>query len=367
MNLIDLGWNDFFKAHFESLDLDGVIPARVAVQQKDRSIIVCEKGELWAEVSGKFRHKALSISDYPTVGDWVAVAVKPDGDGAVIHSLLSRKAKFSRKAVLAGGPKYGDGKTEEQVLSANIDTAFIVSGLDGEYKLRRLERYIAVAYDSGTSPVVLLNKSDLSDEVDMIKSEVETNVIGVPAHAVSAITEDGLEVLDEYLETGKTAAFLGSSGVGKSTIINSLLGYDRQRTGEVRESDRRGRHITTYRELIVLPDGGILIDTPGMREIEIWGEQDGLSKAFDDIENLASRCRFNDCSHATEPGCAVREALENGELDHDRYQNYLKLQKELKRLAIRKSGKEAYYKRIQGKKFSSMVKEAKRIKGYKGN
>ena len=355
MNLIDLGWNDFFKAHFESLDLDNVIPARVAVQQKDRSVIICEEGELWAEVSGKFRHAALSKSDYPTVGDWVAITMKPGGDGAVIQALLPRKSKFSRRAVL-------DGETGEQVLSANIDTAFVVCGLDGEYKLRRLERYIAVAYDSGTSPVVILNKSDLCDEVDAIRSEVEATATGVPVHPVSAITKDGLDVLDDYLEKGRTAAFLGSSGVGKSTIINSLLGYERQRTGEVRESDRRGRHITTYRELIVLPNGGILIDTPGMREIEIWGEQDGLSRAFDDIEALASQCRFNDCSHATEPGCAVREALENGDLDNDRYQNYLKLQKELQRLAIRKSGKEAHYQKLQGKKFSSMVKEVKKFK-----
>lgn len=367
MNLIDLGWNDFFKAHFESLDSEGVIPARVAVQQKDRSIIICEKGELWAEVSGKFRHNALSKSDYPTAGDWVAITIKPDGDGAVIHSLLPRKSKFSRKAVLAGGPKYGDGKTEEQVLSSNIDYAFIVCGLDGEYNLRRLERYIAVAYDSGTSPVVLLNKSDLCDEVDTITSEVENNVIGVQVHALSAIFKDSLEVLTDYLEKGKTAAFLGSSGVGKSTIINSILGYDRQKTGEVRESDRRGRHITTYRELIVLPDGGILIDTPGMREIEIWGDEDGLSMAFDDIEELAAQCRFNDCGHGNEPGCAVKEALDNGELDTGHFQNYLKLQKEQKRLAIRKSGKEAHYQRIQGKKFSSMVEEIKKLKGFKRN
>lgn len=367
MNLIDLGWNDFFQAHFESIDLMDVIPARVAVQQKDRYVIYCENAELWAEVSGKFRHKALSRSDYPTVGDWVAITVKPEGDGAVIHSLLPRKSKFSRKAVLAGGPKYGDGKTEEQVLCANIDTAFIVSGLDGEYNLRRLERYISVAWDSGTSPVVLLNKSDLCDDVDSIVSDVENTVIGVPVHSVSAIIKNSLDVLKEYLEKGKTAAFLGSSGVGKSTIINSLLGYDRQRTEEVRESDRRGHHITTYRELIVLLDGGILIDTPGMREIEIWGEQNGLSKAFDDIEDLASRCRFNDCSHENEPGCAIKEALDNGELDTGRYQNYLKLQKELKRLAIRKSGKEAYYQRIQGRKFSSMVKEVKKFKGFKRN
>lgn len=367
MNSIDLGWNDYFQAHFESLNFKDVIPARVAVQQKDRYIIYCENGELWAEISGKFRHKALSKADYPTVGDWVVVTVKPDGDGAVIHSLLPRKSKFSRKAVLAGGPKYGDGKTEEQVLSANIDTAFIVSGLDGEYNLRRLERYVAVAYDSGTSPVVLLNKSDLCDEVERIVSEVENAVIGVTVHAISALINDSLEILKEYFEKGKTVSFLGSSGVGKSTIINSLLGYERQKTNEVRESDRRGRHTTTYRELILLAEGGILIDTPGMREIEIWGDEDGLSKAFDDIEALAAQCRFNDCSHANEPGCAVKKALDNGELDPDRYQNYLKLQKELKRLEMRKSGREAHYQRMLGKKFSSMVKEIKKFKGFKRN
>ena len=365
MNLIDLGWNDFFKAHFESTETKDVLPARIAVQQKDRFIIFCEKGEFQSEVSGKFRHKALSKAEYPTVGDWVAITIKPDGDGAVIHSLFPRKSKFSRKAVLAGGPKYGDGKTEEQVLSANIDTAFIVSGLDGEYNLRRLERYISVAWDSGTSPVVLLNKSDLCGDVDRIASEVESTVIGVPVHSVSAIIKESLEILKDYLGKGKTVSFLGSSGVGKSTIINSLLGYDRQKTNEVRESDRRGRHTTTYRELIVLPDGGILIDTPGMREIEIWGDQNGLSKAFDDIEELADQCRFNDCVHGNEPGCAVKKALDNGDLDADRYQNYLKLQKELRRLALRKMGKEAHYQRLQGKKFSSMVKEVKKLKNFK--
>jgi len=265
---------------------------------------------------------------------------------------MPRKSKFSRKAVMAGGPKYGDGKTEEQVLSANIDTVFIVSGLDGEYNLRRLERYVAVAWDSGTSPVVLLNKSDLRDDVDEIVSEVESTIIGVPVHSVSAITNDGLGILNDYLGKGRTVSFLGSSGVGKSTIINSLLGYDRQKTGEVRESDSRGRH-------------GILIDTPGMREIEIWGDEDGLSKAFDDIEELAARCRFNDCSHGNEPGCAVNEALESGKLDPKRFQNYLKLQKELRRLALRKIGKEAHYQKLQGKKFASMVKEVKKLKNFK--
>lgn len=365
MNLIDLGWNDFFKAHFESTEIKNVIPARIAVQQKDRYVVFCENGELWAGVAGKFRHKATSKADYPTVGDWVTVTANPGEETAVIHSLMPRKSKFSRKAVMAGGPKYGDGKTEEQVLSANIDTVFIVSGLDGEYNLRRLERYVAVAWDSGTSPVVILNKSDLRDDVDEIVSEAETTIIGVPVHSVSALINDSLEILKDYLGVGRTVSFLGSSGVGKSTIINSLLGYERQKTGEVRESDSRGRHTTTYRELIVLPEGGILIDTPGMREIEIWGDEDGLSKAFDDIEELAARCRFNDCSHGNEPGCAVNEALESGELDGKRFQNYLKLQKELRRLALRKIGKEAHYQKLQGKKFASMVKEVKRLKNFK--
>jgi len=365
MNLIDLGWNDFFKAQFESTEIKDAIPARIAVQQKDRYIVFCEKGELWAEVAGKFRHKATSKADYPTVGDWVIVTVNPGEETAVIHSLLPRRSKFSRKAVMAGGPKYGDGRTEEQVLSANVDTAFIVSGLDGEYNLRRLERYVAVAWDSGTSPVVLLNKSDLRDDVDTVVSDVQGTIMGVPVHSVSAVTNDGLGILNDYLGKGKTVSFLGSSGVGKSTIINSLLGYDRQKTGEVRESDSHGRHTTTYRELIVLPDAGILIDTPGMREIEIWGDEDGLSKAFDDIEELAARCRFNDCGHGNEPGCAVNEALESGKLDPKRYQNYLKLQKELRRLALRKIGKEAHYQKLQGKKFASMVKEVKKLKNFK--
>jgi len=217
MNLEELGWNDFFNAHLASIDIKGVIPARVAVQQKERSFVFCEKGEFWAEVSGKFRHKALSKSDYPTVGDWAAVTLESNSNLAIIQSLLPRRSKFSRKAVL-------DGKTEEQVLSANIDTALIVGGLDGDYNLRRLERYVAVAYDSGTSPVVLLSKSDLCDAPDLIKDEVESNFIGVPVHVVSARVEGSLDVLSRYLKGGKTAAFLGSSGVGKSTMINSILG-----------------------------------------------------------------------------------------------------------------------------------------------
>jgi ribosome biogenesis GTPase len=208
MNLIDLGWDDHLKQHFDKHKGDSLIPARIAVQQKDRYVILCETGELQAEVSGKFRHDAYSKADFPTVGDWAAVTHTAGDTNAVIHRLLPRKSKFSRKAVMGGG------KTDEQVLSANIDMAFIVAGLDGEYNLRRLERYVAVTWDSDASPVILLNKSDLCEEMDQVVSEVESAILGVPVHPVSAISNDGLERIREYFGKGITVSFLGSSGVG---------------------------------------------------------------------------------------------------------------------------------------------------------
>ncbi|MEE9553349.1 MAG: ribosome small subunit-dependent GTPase A [candidate division Zixibacteria bacterium] len=356
MNLIDLGWNDHLEQHFDKNKDDSLIPARIAVQQKDRYVIFCETGEFQAEVSGKFRYETSSKADFPTIGDWVAIAHTEDETSAVIHRILPRKSKFSRKAVMGGG------ETDEQVLSANIDMAFIVAGLDGEYNLRRLERYVAVTWDSDASPVIILNKSDLCEELDQVVSEVESTIIGVPVHPVSAVSNDGLDRIREYFGKGITISFLGSSGVGKSTLINSLLGHDRQKTGDVRDYDKKGRHTTTYRELIILPEGGVLIDTPGMREIEMWGDEDGLSKAFDDIEELASGCRFGDCKHENEPGCVIQEALSAGELDKGRYKNYLKMHREIERLEIRKIGKQAHTERLRGKKFASMVKEMKRLK-----
>ncbi len=340
MNLENLGWDENFARQFDEYKDSGYVPARVILEHKQIYKVLCELGEKTAEVSGRFFHQAESRADFPTVGDWVAAALMPGENKAIIHGLIPRKSSFSRKAVLAGGPKYGPGKTEQQVLASNIDTAFLVSGLDGNFNLRRLERYLTVTWDSGINPVIILNKADLSPDPETSVKEAESVAIGVPILAISATERDGIEQLYDYIEIGKTVVFLGSSGVGKSTIINSLIGREVQKVGEVRDYDHRGRHTTTHRELILLSKGGIVIDTPGLRELQLWGDEDGLERTFDDIVALASQCRFNDCKHESEPGCAVRAAIEDGSLDEGRFRNYLKLQKELKHLARRQNIKE---------------------------
>jgi len=336
MDLHTLGFNDFFRSHFAGYQEHGLIPARVALEHRERYVLFSEQGELSAQLSGRFRHHASSLADYPTVGDWVAVERPDDTPKAVIHAMLTRRSSFSRKAVLAGGPKYRPGRTDEQVLAANIDTVMLVAGLDVEFNIRRVERYITVAWDSGAQPVIILNKADLRDDPEAVKNEVERIAVGLSVYPVSAVTGAGMAELLAHLTAGATIAFLGSSGVGKSTLINRILGEERQDTGELRKGDGRGRHTTTHRELIVLPNGGLVIDTPGLREIQPWQDEGSLAKTFADIEELIPQCRFNDCSHAAEPGCAVQAALAAGRLDPKRYQSYLKLQKEMEHLAKRR-------------------------------
>jgi ribosome biogenesis GTPase len=277
----------------------------------------------------------------------------PEGDQAVIHAVLHRKSSFSRKAVMSGGMPETGGKTDQQVLATNIDTVFLVSGLDSDFNVRRIERYLSVAWDSGAAPVIVLNKADLHEDLEKFTSEVESSAIGVPLCITSASQGIGLDQIRNLIKPGKTAVFLGSSGVGKSTLINALLGEDRLRTTEVRADDSRGRHTTTHRELVVLPQGGMVIDTPGLREIQLWQENSGLEKSFADIEALIGNCRFSDCRHETEPGCAVKEAIENGELDEKRYANYLKLKKEQRFLATRKDQK---LSRETDRQFSKMIR-----------
>jgi len=336
-NLGQLGWHGFFEAHFGEYEKQGLVPARVAEEHRGRYLLYGDGFSCSGEVSGRFRHQSRSRGDFPAVGDWVAVEPRPESDLAIIHAVLGRRSSFSRKAVLSGGMPNSGGKADEQVLAANIDTVFLVTGLDDNYSLRRIERYVSITWDSGATPVIVLNKADVCEEVTARIDEVQAVAVGVPVHAVSAINGDGLEPLQAYLEPGRTVAFLGSSGVGKSTLINCLLGEERLATQSVREYDGKGRHTTTFRQLIPLPSGGIVIDTPGMREIQAWSDSEGLSRTFEDIEALAERCRFADCKHADEPGCAVREALEDGSLDEKRYRNYLQLLKENRHLELRKN------------------------------
>ncbi|UCH43194.1 MAG: ribosome small subunit-dependent GTPase A, partial [Dehalococcoidales bacterium] len=332
-NLAELGWDSFFTEHYELLKVPGSIPARVVSEERGSYQVYGRYGELSAEVSGRMRYQALAGELYPVIGDWVVITPDISQKKGVIHAVLPRKSRFSRKMA---GPR-----TEEQVVAANVDTVFIVSGLDGgrNLNLRRTERYLALAWSSGAIPVIVLNKVDLCPDVEGCVRDVEPVATGVAVHPISATERIGLDALWQYLARGKTAAFLGSSGVGKSALINVLLGTDRQKVGSIRQSDGKGRHTTSRRELILLPGGGVVIDTPGMREIQMWTEEDSPYGAFGDIGTLAGECRFKDCRHLTEPGCAVKTAIERGELEAARLKSYRKLQRELRHLAARQNNR----------------------------
>jgi ribosome biogenesis GTPase len=315
-----LGWSPFFAEPFQQYESDGLVPGRVAVQERGSYLVYTEDGERWAEVTGRLRHDTASSADFPAVGDWVALDDR-------IHAVLPRRTKFSRKVAFL--------KTEEQVLAANVDVVFLVMALtERDFNPRRLERYLATAWESGAEPVVVLSKADLCDDVPGHLAEAEGVAYGVPVHVTSAVTGDGLDALRASFAGDRTAALLGSSGVGKSTLINAFLGSELLRTNEIR-ADGRGRHTTTHRELVPLPEGGLLLDTPGMRELQLWTADSGLDETFTDVTELAARCRFNDCSHDGEPGCAVRAALAEGSLEAERYASYEKLQRELRHLEVR--------------------------------
>ena len=331
--------------------MPGLVPARVISESKGSYQVYGQYGELNAKIAGKMRYQAEGKKIYPAVGDWVVIRPLVNENKATIHAVLPRKSKFSRK--VAGE------RTEEQVVSANVDTVFIVSGLDGgrKFNLRRIERYLTLAWSSGATPVIVLNKVDVCPDVGVFTQKVEEIAPGISIHPVSAKEKIGIEALRNYLIKGHTVAFLGSSGVGKSALINALLGIEKQEIGEVREDDRMGRHTTTRRELILLPGGGMMIDTPGMREIQMWAGEDGLQDTFYDIEALAKSCRFNDCSHNAESGCAVKEAINNGDLDPTRLESYRKLQNELTYLASREERSTRLHEKLKWKKISQWSKE----------
>lgn len=329
MTLAELGWNVFFDGHFRPYAAQGLLPGRVGLEHQHIYRVYLEDGEPLAHVAGRLRHRAAGRHEFPAVGDWVAVARSAVERRAVIHAVLPRRSRFSRK--VAGST------TEEQVVAANVDTVFLVAGLDDNFNLRRMERYLVMAREGGASPVVVLNKADLCSENESRVREVESIASGAPVHLVSCVTGQGLDRLVAYAPPSQTVALLGSSGVGKSTIINRLLGREKQRTRDVRPTDSRGRHTTTHRELIVLPTGGLLIDTPGMRELQMWDAVGSLGETFDDIAELAPGCHFRDCRHDTEPRCAVRAAVEAGRLAPGRLESYLRLQRELDALTRRQN------------------------------
>ena len=321
------GWSPFFAEHFAPYALQGLVAGRICRDHQHLYRVYTEQGEAVASVAGRVRHRASGAGEFPVVGDWVALRLLPRERRAVIQAVLPRLSKFSRK--VAGSV------TEEQVVAANIDTIFLTQALDDDFNLRRIERYLLLAWESGARPVVILNKADLCDRVADLVRQVEEIAPGVPVHATSARLRQGFDQLSAYLEPGRTVALLGSSGVGKSTLINRLLGRDFLRTREVRSEHSRGRHTTTHRELVVLPSGALVIDTPGLRELQLWEVAGALESAFPDIEALAVGCHFRDCRHEGEPRCAVRQAVADGAFPSERLDSYLKLKVESRYLAER--------------------------------
>lgn len=321
---------------------------RITSQEKGLYQLVTANGEKRAEVSGKFRYQAAVVSDYPAVGDFVMADWNAGGGNAVIHQVLSRKSCITRKA--AGNAR------QEQVVAANIDTIFLCMSLNNDFNLRRLERYLSIAWESGASPVIVLTKADLCDDLHAKMAAVEAIAIGVEVLVTSAVDQDGYTQVLPYISPGRTVAFIGSSGVGKSTLINCLLGENRMDTNGLRNDDK-GRHTTTHRELILLPQGGMVIDTPGMRELGMWDSDGGIDQTFGEIEELAAGCRFFDCSHQREPGCAVQKALREGRLSEERWHSYLKLKSENEYAADSQS-----YLAAKEKKFKDIAKFSRSLR-----
>jgi len=325
MKLELAGWDQSWAQAFENHQDQGLQPGRVFTHNRHVYSVYTESGEITAEISGSLLYR-VDEPELPVVGDWIAFRQHAPGDLAVIHEVLPRRNRFSRKAA---GRAFS-----EQVIAANIDTLFVVCGLDHDYNLRRLERYLAAADETGAFVVIVLTKSDLCSNVEELLNDVASIAPSVPILPVNALSSESVATLLNHLDEGRTAALIGSSGVGKSTIVNQLLGATSQTTQPTRDSDGRGRHTTTQRELFILPSGGLILDNPGIRELHLWSDTGSLDTAFPEIETLAEFCKFRDCSHQGNHGCAVREALARGELSQERWRNYLKLQGELRHMAL---------------------------------
>ena len=363
IDLTELGWDAQWAELFARHAPADAIPARVAIEFNHIYRVMTTDGELQAQMAGRLRHQAAGRHELAAVGDWVAVRRLSGEHSGVIEAVLPRRSKFSRKAA-------GE-LTEEQVVASNIDTVFIVMGLDRDYNLRRLERYLLTSYESGARPVVLLSKADLAEDVAGRVAEAQAAAPGVPVHATVAvrrtlpsgtIAEPDVAVVYQHLGVGRTGALLGSSGAGKSTLINALLGTPVLKTAAVRASDSRGRHTTRHRQLIVLPGRGLLIDTPGMRELQLWDVAEASKETFEDIEALAASCHFTDCRHTDEPRCAVKAAVAEGQLAAARLASYVKLQDELRDLDARRDVRSRIEEKRRGKIMGRAIKQVYKLK-----
>ncbi|WP_337982937.1 ribosome small subunit-dependent GTPase A [Lysinibacillus sp. C5.1] len=325
MNLTTFGFSTYFQEQYtafkEQTKLANCVPARVALEHKHSYRVLAEDGEWLATIAGHFAYTSLAREDYPAVGDWVLVEKMAGEEKAIIHKLFTRKSVFSRK--VAGL------EIKEQIVASNVDIVLLVMSLNADFNIRRLERYLVAAWDSGAKPVVVLTKADLCEDIPSMVREVEQVAFGVDIFVTSARSGEGIEAIRMLFTDGVTGALLGSSGAGKSTLMNALNGEELMKVSAIREDDAKGRHTTTHRELIVLPSGGCLIDTPGMRELQLWDQSESLSSSFRDIEEFATACRYRDCTHHKEPHCAVQQAILDGTLEPSRLQSYFKLQKEL--------------------------------------
>ncbi len=347
MNLEPYGWTPLLAEAFARYAAEGCIPGRIVVQKGDYDV-VSPDGFLRCHVAGRMKFHAGGAVDLPVVGDWVAVRARPAEKTGRIEGVLPRNGRFIRKVP--------GSKTEAQVIAANIDTVFLVSGLDDDFNPARIERYLVLARDSGAQPVIVLNKADLCPDLEAVLSVMAEVAHGMPLIVTSVPRHEGIEELRGFFRSRTTGALLGSSGVGKSSLINELLGEEHFKVQEVRETDSHGRHTTTHRELVLLSSGGMVIDTPGLRELQLWGDGGGLQDTFEDVEELALLCRFSNCLHETEPGCAVRQAIEEGRLEPNRMESYRKLQRELSHLQSKYDGRE----KIVNKQRMKQIAKARR-------
>lgn len=358
MNLKNFGWNTNWQQQFDEYKLsdtnEHITVGRVLLEYKHSYRVATEFGEWLATPSGHFQFNAQVRRDYPAIGDWVVLEQLPGEAKGVIHSILPRRSLFSRK--VAGQ------NIEEQIIAVNIDYVFLVTSLNKDFNLRRLERYLLAAYDSGSNPIIVLTKKDLCEDPSEYVDQVEKIAFGVPIYAVSSFTGEGIDQLQQLLADGKTGALLGSSGVGKSSLTNALCEENVMVVQTIRTDDDKGRHTTTHRELFQLPNGGLLIDTPGMREFQLWNNSDSLESSFNDIEALAQHCRFRDCEHKKEPGCAVLAALQEGTLEQERYTSYFKLKRELAFIERKTNAQAQTAEKNKWKKISNQIQKKNKIK-----